>query len=241
MKIAKFIGAILGWFLGGPIGAVLGFALGAFIDNASIRVQKGDIPYSGPGTNDFAGSLLMLTAAVMKADGKIMKSELDYVKSFYIRQFGVEKTKQYMMLLKRILEKEIPLSEVCMQIRTHMDYHSRLLLLQYLFGVGTAAGNPESRVLQTLQYIARQLAISAADFESIHAMFVKSADDAYKILEVEQSATDEEIKKAYRRLALVYHPDKVSNLGPEHQEAAKEKFQKLSDAYDRIRKTRGIA
>ena len=240
MKIAKFIGALLGWFIGGPIGAVLGFALGAFIDNASVTVRSGNIPYGGPGTNDFAGSLLMLSAAVMKADGKIMRSELEYVKSFYIRQFGIEKTKQYMQLLKRILEKEIPLSEVCASVRTHMDYHSRLLLLQYLFGVGTAAGNPDNRILDTLQYIARQLGIAAGDFGSIRAMFIRSADDAYQILEVDENASEEEIKKAYRRLAQVYHPDKVSNLGPEHQEAAKEKFQKLNDAYDRIKKARGF-
>jgi DnaJ like chaperone protein len=71
-------------------------------------------------------------------------------------------------------------------------------------------------------------------------MFVKETDSAYKILEIHSSATDEELKKAYREMALKYHPDKVSHLGEEVREAAEKKFQTVTEAYETIKKQRGI-
>lgn len=65
-------------------------------------------------------------------------------------------------------------------------------------------------------------------------------DSAYKILEIEPSATDSEIKKAYRKMAVKYHPDKVAHLGKEIQKTAEEKFKAVSDAYSEIKKKRNI-
>jgi DnaJ like chaperone protein len=61
------------------------------------------------------------------------------------------------------------------------------------------------------------------------------------VLGIEPSATEEEIKKAYRQMAIRYHPDKVAQMGEEYQKGAKEKFQQVQDAYDNIKKSRGIA
>ena len=74
------------------------------------------------------------------------------------------------------------------------------------------------------------------DFESIKAMFYKSSDTAYKILEIEPNATPTEIKKAYRKMAKKYHPDKVLHLGKEHQKGAEEKFRKVQEAYEHLQK-----
>jgi DnaJ like chaperone protein len=60
-------------------------------------------------------------------------------------------------------------------------------------------------------------------------------------LEIDSSASDELLKKAYRKMAIKYHPDKISHLGEEFQNAAKEKFQKVNDAYETIKKERGIS
>jgi DnaJ like chaperone protein len=59
-------------------------------------------------------------------------------------------------------------------------------------------------------------------------------------LEIDSSATDDEVKKAYRKQAMKHHPDKVSHLGEEIRKAAEEKFQKLNEAYERIKSARGI-
>src|SRR4051812_29309481 len=95
VKFGKWLGGGLGWALGGPLGGVLGFALGSAFDAASVTVQKSDGTTYRPGrysthVGDFAASLLVLSAAVMKSDGKILKSELEYVKKFLALQFGEE-------------------------------------------------------------------------------------------------------------------------------------------------------
>lgn len=245
-KYGKWIGGTLGWGLGGPIGAIFGFAVGSMLDATSF--QKSDDPrfnreqyrhHTTPG--DFTASLLILTAVVMKADGRVMKSELDYVKNFFLRQFGERQTRQHMLMLKELMEKEIPLREVCMEIRHYMEHPMRLQLMHYLFGIAAADGKVDQPEMQVLHQIAEYLGVNPRDFESLKAMFVKDTESAYKILEVESNASDEEIKKAYRKMAVKYHPDKVASLGEEHQKAAKEKFQKVQEAYEIIRKERGMA
>jgi DnaJ like chaperone protein len=249
-KYAKWLGGTFGWAFGGPIGALLGFAVGSLYDNASGDAMKWDDPQVGSGqkrtrarttAGDFEASLLILTAAVMKADNAIKKSELDFVKSFLIGQFGEAKAQQQLLLLREILKKPIEIRQVSMQIRSFMDHSSRLQLLQYLFQLANADDEMHGNEISMLTRIASYMGISKPDFMSIKAMFLVQNDvSVYQILEVEKSATDNEVKKAYRKMAIKYHPDKVSHLGPEHQNAAKEKFQKLTEAYERIKKERGI-
>ena len=242
----KIIGAIIGWFMGDIIGAVIGFSIGSVFDHGTITVRTSSRAYSGMDPammrtpSDFTAALLVLAAAVMKSDGKVMKSELDYVKRFFIRNFGEQHTQDRMLLLRDILKQDIPLAEACFQVKTYMPYETRLQLLHFLFGVSMADGTVHDTEVSTIATIAHHLEIETADLHSIKAMFYRDANSDYLILEVDANATDEEIKKAYRKMAVKYHPDKVANEGPEVQRAAKEKFQKLQDAYDNIKKKRGI-
>ena len=247
-RYAKWLGGTLGWAFGGPIGALMGFALGSIYDNASGDVLNWGDPQVDTGrsrtrttTGDFEASLLILTAAVMKADNAVKKSELQFVRSFLIGQFGEEKAKEQLLILREILKKPIEIRQVSMQIRTFMDHSSRLQLMHYLFQLANADKEMHGNEIDMLTRIASYLGISKPDFMSIKAMFVVTNDNSvYQILEVPKSATDDEVKKAYRKMAIKYHPDKVSHLGPEHQNAAKEKFQKLTEAYERIKKERGF-
>jgi DnaJ like chaperone protein len=236
-KYGKWIGGALGWAFGGPIGGLLGFALGSMMDGVSVSTTSIQPTQRG----DFVASLLVLTAAVMKADKKIMKSELDYVRQFFLKQFGETQTDQQMLILREILKQEIPLRDVCMQIKQNMDYAARLQLIHFLFGVASADNQVNADEVAVIEEIARYLNIQINDVTSIKAMFYKDIESAYKILEISPTATDEELKKAYRKMALKYHPDKVHQLGDDIQNAAKEKFQKLNAAYEQIKKERGIS
>ena len=71
-------------------------------------------------------------------------------------------------------------------------------------------------------------------------MFYEDTDSAYAVLEISPSATDDEVRSAYRRMAMKNHPDKVATLGPEVQKAAEEKFRQIQEAYERIKKERGL-
>jgi DnaJ like chaperone protein len=185
-------------------------------------------------------SLLVLVAAVMKADGSVVKSELDYVKQFFIRQFGQESAKQATLMLKDILKQDIPVRDVCEQIKGNMDYSSRLQLLHLLFNVSLADSTIHRSEIELLEQISTYLGVTSVDFISIKNMFIPETDSSYKILEIAPSATNDEVKKAYRRMAMKYHPDKVSHLGDDFRKTADEKFKKVNEAYDKIKKERNM-
>ena len=88
--------------------------------------------------------------------------------------------------------------------------------------------------------MANYLNINKKDYESIKAMFAKDDKAPFRVLEITPDASDQEIKRAYRRMANKYHPDKVSHLGKEMQFLAEEKFKAVNDAYQKIKRERGI-
>ena len=240
VKFAKWIGGGLGFVMGGPIGAVLGFLVGSMVDSTSVYTSDytGSIGRTAPG--DFGMSLLVLIAALMKADGKVVKPELDYVKQFFIRQFGPVSSGEALLMLKDILKKEIPVQDVCNQISKNMDYSSRLQLLHLLFNIAVSDAAVHPAELDAIEKMSGYLGISTSDFVSIRNMFIPETDSSYKILEIEPSASNEEVKKAYRRMAMKYHPDKVSHRGEEFRKSADEKFKKVNEAYEKIKKERTI-
>lgn len=239
----KILGGGLGWAFGGPLGALVGAAIGGILDVGSDKKNLGSSARSSihqTNAGDFGASLIALSAVVMKADGKILKSEIQYVRAFFQAQFGTERTNEYIRLLQNVLKQDIPVRDICLQIRANMQHPLRLELLRYLFEVSRADGHVAKSEIGVLENIANYLGISDKDFLSLKNMYYKDVDSAYKILEIESDATDEEIKKAYRKMAVKYHPDKLASLGPEFQKSGQEKFQQVQNAYDKIKKERGF-
>ena len=190
--------------------------------------------------NSFMLSLLVLSSAVIRADGRLLQSELDYVKAFIRRNFGFVAENEAMNILNDLNAKQINIYEVGGQISQNMNYSQRLQLFHYLADLANADGEVCKQERDVLESIAAAIGITSSDAQSILAMFSQAQDSAYTVLEIEPTATDDEVKKAYRRLAMKYHPDKVSQLGPDVQEAAKAKFQKIQEAYEKIKKERGL-
>jgi DnaJ like chaperone protein len=241
-KFGKWVGLGLGWALGGPIGGILGLAVGSIFDSGTPGVTgqgRGDVR-TRTLRGDYAASLLVLIAAVMKADGRVMKSELDYVKRFFVTRFGEDTASEAVVMLRDILKQEIPLRDVTQQMAQKLDYSYRLEMLHFLFGIASADGSVSDRENEVIQKISGYMSITASDFESIRAMFVSQTDASYRILEIEPTSSDEEVKKAFRRMAMKYHPDKVSHLGEDFKKVAHEKFRKVQEAYDQIKKERGL-
>lgn len=231
----------LGWVLGGPIGAIVGYFLASQGGRGSqgfSRTTSSSYPRTKPG--DFIVSMLVLLAAVMKADKQLLRSELDYVKKFLSQQFGHNETREFMLLFKDIVKQDYPLRDVCRQIQRSMDHPSRLELVHVLFGLSKADGHVHPDEVKVIHTIARYLNINDLDFDSIKAMFIKATKSAYKILEIAPAVADAEIKKAYRKMASKYHPDKVTHLGDEFKNLAEEKFKAVNDAYQSIKKERGM-
>ena len=145
-----------------------------------------------------------------------------------------------MKVFKEILDQDYPLRDVCRQIQRSMDHPSRLELIHILYGLSAADGDVHEREIHVIQAIANYLNINKNDYESIKATFAKDSEAPYRILEIDPSASGQEVKKAYRKMATKYHPDKVSHLGKEMQDLAEEKFKAVNDAYQKIKKTQHL-
>jgi len=236
----KWLGGGLGFVMGGPIGGLLGFLVGSVIDSTTVQSSTYTTSSVRTTQGDFSMSLMVLVAAVMKADGKVVKSELDYVKQFFVRQFGQESAKEALLVLKDIIKQEIPVRDVCLQISRNMDYSSRLQLLHLLFNISLADTRIQPLEIELIEKISGALGVASNDFVSIKNMFIPETDSSYKILEIDPNSSNEEVKKAYRRMAMKYHPDKVSHLGDEFRKTADEKFKKVNESYEKIKKERNL-
>ncbi len=262
MGAFKWIGGLLGWASGGPIGALIGYLLGSVVESAvSVRVINMNNPGQNGGStyerrtysnrtsgysaeqqrNSFLASLMVLSSAVIRADGKTLQSEINYVRAFVRNNFGFPAENEAIRILNELENKQINIYEVGSQIAANMNYSQRLQLFHYLADIANADGSVCRQEIDILHAIASAIGLSSADTESILAMFKKAdTSAAYTVLEISPSATDDEVKKAYRRLAMKYHPDKVAQLGPDVQKAAEAKFKSIQEAYETIKKERGI-
>ena len=121
-----------------------------------------------------------------------------------------------------------------------MDKPSRLQLIHILFGLSQADGDVHSDEVEVIKEISGLLGISGVEYESIQGMFKEDLESAYNVLGVSSSSSDQEIKKAYRKMANKYHPDKIAQLGDDFKDIAQEKFKSVSEAYQKIKKDRNI-
>jgi DnaJ like chaperone protein len=242
-NFAKWIGGGLGWAFGGPIGALIGFAVGSMFDGASGAgvTQQAQRPRRTT-EGDFKMSLLVMMACVMKADGKVQKAELDVVKRFLVTNFGEQGALEALQILKNLLNQPINETEVALQINQFMNYSAKLQLLHLLFDIAYSDGDVNASEMVVIQRVSNIFRITQLDFESLKAPYLKQKDVnwAYKALEIEPIATNDEIKKAYRRMAMKYHPDKVIDLGEDVKKSATEKFRSVNEAYESLKKQRGM-
>jgi len=257
MGAIKWIGGAVGWVYGGPIGALIGIFLGSLFEKGigsplltgggqpdqnkrSDGTGRSSVYSASEQRNSFMVSLLVLSSAVIRADGRIDRSELDMVESFIRRNFGEPAVGEAMKILGELNGKEINIYSVGSQIASNMNYSQRLQLFHYLAQLGAVDGNFCVKEKDVLEAVAAAIRINPGDTASVIAMFFKGDDSAYSVLGITSSASDDEVKAAFRRMAMKNHPDKVATLGPDVQKAAEDKFRKIQEAYDTIKKQRGI-
>jgi len=262
----KWLFAGLGWAIGGPIGGILGFFIGKAF-SPDVQIDYGDSsshrgPYRNTGSQqDVNAALMVLIAAVMKVDGDVKRSELDYVKRFLLQNYGEEHGKEMLKVLQQMVQQDIPIDQVCRQIKVNTDYNTRYHMVDFLFGIGAADGAFNQAELNILRLIAQYLGISSSDYTSIYERHVGTGSSGYsgyssgsgsgysrstynknpyKVLGIESTATDDEVKKAYRKMAMKYHPDRVAGMSEEMQRNAAEQMKEINEAYETIKSARGM-
>ncbi|WP_375252977.1 MULTISPECIES: TerB family tellurite resistance protein [Dokdonia] len=253
----KYIGAVVGYFLGrGFFGAVIGYFLGSavdmFMDQGKKTGQGGSTgqrfktvfeqaTQQSVSPGDFELNLLSLASIVIKADGKVSQNELDYARQYFVRAYGKERANATFRTFNTVIkDREISATRICTYLNSRTRYEVRLQILHFLFGIAQADGQVSQPEVNVLGTIAGYFRINHQDFESIKNMFVKKADSAYKILEIDKSASNDEVKKAFRTMVKKYHPDKLMDMDEAYRAGAEEKFRNVQEAYEQIQKERGM-
>ena len=241
-RMIKWVAAFLGYYLFRFPGAIFGFFVGSFLEkliNGS-RVNFQTFSQSAEPAQ-FQLNLIAFAAIVIKADGQVKAQELQFVRNFFITNYGPQKAATIFETFNEQVKKETQNIDELAQVFVSVSrYETRLQVIHFLMGVSNADGSISQSELSKIRQIALALEIRAVDLDSIKAMFVKSTGNAYRILEITPSATDTEVKKAYRTMAKKYHPDKLQSKEPALIKGAQEKFQEVQKAYEEIQKERGI-
>ena len=270
MGLGKWIAGYLGWIVLGPIGGILGFLLGSFIESSASGGKDGSTDngqtygsqeweqaqarsqqqsQAQGDRNSFLLSMLVMAAYIIKADERVMHSEMELVRSFLRQNFGEDAVQQGNHILLKLFEEEKSKGRVafrqtirqsCAEAARYLDYSGRLQLLNFLVMIAQADGHVDNREVDALKDVARWMQMKTSEVDSMLHMQGDTLDDAYRVLGVTPQATDEELRKAYRRLALEHHPDRVAKLGEDVRRAAEKKFQEINAAKERIWKARGL-
>ena len=275
MALGKWIGSALGWILSGGnvLGAIAGYCIGSMLSEATSTAER-ENGFNGNGNtfrndysdtqfnqrpfeedrNSFLFSMLVLSSYIIKADGKIMHSEMNCVRNFLRNNFGEQAVRQGEDILLKLFEMQKQqgattfketIRKSCVEISFHMNIGQRLQLLDYLIIIAKVDGTVSPEEVYALKEVATYLGLSAQDVDSMLNMEASSnqqigLNEAYKILGISPNATNDEVKAAYRKMALKHHPDRVSSLGDDVREAAEKKFQEINNAKERIYKARGL-
>ena len=267
MAIGKWIGGFLGFMTAGPLGALLGVLFGGMFDsmidsvntpdtqgtfeNAFGRArQQASASRANQGQrNSFLFSMLVLASYIIKADGKVMHSEMELVRNVLRQNFGDVASQQGDDILRKLFEEQKRVGassfrntvmQCCGQIARNMDYAQRLQLLNFLVLISQADGRVDPSEVTAMKECAQWLQVPVDEIDSMLGMGKDDLVSAYQVLGVSPDASDEEVKKAYRRLALEHHPDKVAALGEDIRKVAEQKFQEINAAKERIFKARGL-
>ena len=231
MSNTKWLGAAAGWFFAGPIGGIIGYYLAK-----NLFINKFDDKKA------FEISLLILSSIVIKSDGKVLKSELNYVKKFFTNTFGVQKSNEYFKIFNNLNKQDLnsKLRQVCLQINNHINHSSRLEIIHFLFGVAASDNEIHLKEIKTIKKISNYMNINSYDFESIKSMLLAknsaNSEKWYKILGVDKNTTHSEVKKVYRKMALKYQPDKLIGVSEDIKKLASQKFLAVKEAYEQINK-----
>lgn len=253
MAFGKWIGGIIGWIAGGPLGALAGYFIGSFFDSktAELDNDNGTYPQSQQEgqRNSFLFSMLVLASYIIKADGKIMHSEMELVRNTLRYNFGEAAAQQGDQILRHLFEEakqqgdvryKQTIRESCIQIVLNVDYSGRLQLLNFLVQIAQADGSVPQSEITALKEVAEWLGMKPGEIDSLLNLGHNDLESAYKVFGVSPDASDDEVKKAYRRLSLEHHPDRVANLGEDVRKAAEKKFQEINAAKEIIWNARGL-
>lgn len=200
--------------------------------------------------NQFVFLLVNILIRIAQADGVVTKAELGPIENFFRDHLRYNQSQMYWVrdLIQDALASQASLEAMLAEFKGHFAYEPRLILLELIYQVLYTNAQVSPQELAMVQTIADFLGIAAHDHHAIRSKYVsgsrgrafsgqgRSEAQYYEILGLEPGASLAEIKSAYRKLSMQYHPDKVAHLGEEFRHVAEEKMKELNQAYQHLKK-----
>jgi DnaJ like chaperone protein len=244
--LINFVGALI---FSGLAGILLFIAL---FWGFSYWVQKRVATYEQSQTeshNRFVSLLVQILIHIAKIDGEISRDEIQTIQRFF--QYNLRYTPTQMLWIKELIKEATasprPLDSLLQEFKLTFAYEPRLILLELVYQVLYTKVRVPEEELRIARNIADYLEISSYDQRTIEAKYTYGrqqtaatsrdmAEQYYAVLGLEPGADMETVKKAYRKLSMQYHPDKVRHLGDEFRTVAEEKMKEINQAYDYFKK-----
>ena len=232
----KWLGAGIGWFTGGPVGGLIGFAAGSVLQPDSQKYKN------TRHTTEFETNLIVIAAAVIKADGKVSLEEINFVRDFFRDHFSHDYLDEKINILNHCLQRNYDPRKACDDIRIAASPSTRTQVVNFLLDLAYADKELQRSESDLIFKLAGWLNVNDIEYRRIKGTFTSGGyHPHYKLLGIKISASYDEIKAAYRKLVLEYHPDRNINLSPAEQKKIAEKFTKIQEAFERIKEERGFA
>lgn len=229
-KYFKYVAAAAGFFLGGILGGISAFFLvRELIDNAD------------EGIDVFELSLLRLSSLMIKADGNVDNEEIKVVRTFFFKSFGNEKATKLFKELKKSPPIPSNLDEILDVIKTRLEPSKLYSVIQFLYTISIADGHLAVSEDEFIFNVGKKLGFTIKRLNDIRNQFVEpektnnnSSEKSLYLnkLGLSGNPSKDEIKKAFRRLAKEYHPDKLAGVNETIKKIAEEKFREIREAYD---------
>lgn len=258
--LGRLIGGALGWYLLGPLGLLLGLLIGFFIDQAHV-LRRVIAPAIGAARTAFFETAFTLMGRIAKTDGRISEQEIAVTEQLMARMgLSEEHRREAIALFKRGAAPDFDVEAQISVFVEHCGTHGALrqMLVLFLFSTAAADGALSGAEHELLRHVALRIGFSEAAFEQLLRMFTAqesfsqappgappraaALEQAYAALGVGESASDRDVKQAYRRLMSQYHPDKLIAQGmPQDMvKMATERTQEIQNAWELVRKARGL-
>ncbi|MBI5557911.1 MAG: DnaJ domain-containing protein [Deltaproteobacteria bacterium] len=195
--------------------------------------------------NNFVALLVQILVKIAQFDGNVTREELQTIKNFFRSHLHYTQNQMFWVneLIKDAIQNTESLEASLEQFKSSFAYEPRLILVELVYQVIFSNDRVSDQDLELARNIAEYLELSPYDLQTIQSRYVHRRHAAvyqernyYDVLGLNSDANFEEIKKAYRKLSMKYHPDKVGHLGEEFKGVAEEKMKEINAAYQHLKK-----
>lgn len=235
-KYEKWLGAGLGWAMtGNPLGGLLGFIAGSLLDTDDKKTGG----KAAVGLTEFETNLIVISSHLITIDGKVTMQEIAFLQQFLNTHFEDKHADKRKEVIHHCLNKEYDLNVACDQIRMYTPHATHVQVIRFLFDLALSDGDLNERESYFIFRLAGYINVNDVEFRKLKTEHLEVKTTAYEVLGARKEMSFSEIRMIYRQSVLKYHPDRNKDVSEAEKKKLADKFQKIQEAYQQVKKERG--